>query len=248
MKLYGLIGFPLGHSFSKKYFNEKFEQEGLGDCFFELFPIESIDEFPALLRNQPELKGLAVTIPYKKSVIPFLDELNDAAERIGAVNCIKFSNGKLKGYNTDVTGFERSFVPLLQPHHNKALVLGTGGSSNAVKYTLDQLHIPFKVVSRSPGAEELSYYDIDESLLAEYTVIINCTPVGMTPDTDAAPDLPYKFIHSKHYCYDLIYTPAETKFLRLAKANGATIMNGYDMLLIQAEENWRVWQSQGLKV
>jgi shikimate dehydrogenase len=244
VRLYGLIGFPLGHSFSKKYFNDKFEKEGLHDCFFELFPIEDISRFPALLKDQPGLKGLAVTIPYKKSVIPFLDELNDAAQNIGAVNCIKLENAKLKGYNTDVTGFERSFVPFLQPHHNKALILGTGGSSSAVKYTLGLLHIPFKVVSRSPRENEISYEDIDEKLLQEYTVIINCTPVGMTPDTDSAPKLPYKFIHSRHYCYDLIYTPAETKFLRLAKANGATVMNGYDMLVIQAEENWRIWNEK----
>jgi shikimate dehydrogenase len=241
MNLYGLIGFPLGHSFSKKYFTEKFENEGLGHCFFELFPIERIGSFPSLLNDQPSLKGIAVTIPYKKTVIPYLDELSDAAKEIGAVNCIQINEGKLKGYNTDVIGFERSFVPLLQPHHTKALVLGTGGSSSAVLYILRRLNIVFSIVSRTPEENEIGYDDIDQELLEEFTIIINCTPVGMTPDTDAAPEIPYKFLGSRHYCYDLIYTPAETKFLRLAKSYGAAIMNGYEMLVIQAEENWKIW-------
>jgi shikimate dehydrogenase len=239
--LYGLIGFPLGHSFSKKYFNEKFEKESLGDCFFELFPIAQIDLFPSLLLEQPSLQGLAVTIPYKKAVIPYLHQLDAAAQNTGAVNCIQFNEGKLKGFNTDIIGFERSFAPLLQPHHTKALILGTGGSSKAVLYTLNKLNIPFKIVSRTPKENEIGYNDIDQQLLEEYTIIINCTPVGMTPNVDAAPQLPYQFIGNRHYCYDLIYTPAETKFLRLAKSCGATIMNGYDMLLIQAEENWKIW-------
>ena len=244
MNLYALIGYPLGHSFSKKYFTDKFEREGLEDCFFELFPIENIGLFEQLIDDHPDLKGLAVTIPYKQSVTTFLDEFSDEAVEIGAVNCIKFSGKRLIGYNTDAIGFEKSFSPLLQPHHAKALVLGTGGSSKAVTYILKKINIPFLLVSRTPKKEEIGYRNITKELLSEYTIIINCSPVGMTPNDDQKPDLPYQFITAKHYCYDLIYTPAETTFLRLAKENGAVVKNGYDMLVIQAEENWKIWNEE----
>ncbi len=242
MKLYGLIGYPLGHSFSKEYFTRKFEKESLADCFFELFPLIKIDQFNHLIQSQLSLKGLCVTIPYKQSVIPFLHSISDEAKNIGAVNCIQMLPGGLKGHNTDVVGFEQSFIPHLKPHHNKALVLGTGGASKAVQFVLNKLSIPFLIVSRVPAGNQcIGYNKIDKELLEEYTVIINCTPLGMYPNEDALPPLPYQNLSSQHYLYDLIYKPAETKFLQQGKQTGATIKNGYDMLIIQAEENWRIW-------
>lgn len=245
MNLYGLIGYPLDHSFSKKYFTNKFETEGLEDCFFDLFPLENIQEFPALIRSLLTLKGLAVTIPYKETVIPFLQHVSDEVQKIGAVNCIKIKNSSLTGYNTDVKGFETSFTPLLKPHHSKALVLGTGGASKAVQFILNKLSIPFILVSRKPDLEKgiISYNIITESLLKEYTVIINCTPVGMGKLSDEKPAIPYQYISSSHYMYDLVYHPSETLFLLEGKSKGATIKNGYEMLIIQAEENWRIWNA-----
>lgn len=242
ISLYGLIGFPLGHSFSKKYFNTKFETESREDCFFELFPIENIAQFPSLLKNNTNLKGLAVTIPYKQSVMPLLDEISTEAKKIGAVNCIEFLPGGLKGHNTDVIGFEKSFAPLLQPRHTNALILGSGGSSKAVQYVLQKLNIPFLIVSRKAGEEGMiSYEAIDETLLKEYKIIINCSPVGMSPKDDQQPALPYEYINATHYCYDLVYQPAETLFLKQGKERGAVVKNGYDMLVLQAEENWKIW-------
>lgn len=241
MNLYGLTGYPLGHSFSKQYFTQKFETEGLEDCFFELFPLNSIDLFPEFIRTQPSLKGLAVTIPYKESVMKYLTQLSDEAEKIGAVNCIEFLPEGLKGHNTDVIGFEQSFVPLLRPHHTKALILGTGGASKAVQYVLNKLSVPYLLVSRNAGTGLITYDDINEPLLEEYTVIINCSPVGMSPNEDAAPAIPYEFIGPYHYLFDLVYKPDETKFLSEGKNRGAIIKNGYEMLLLQAEENWKIW-------
>lgn len=241
MNLYGLTGYPLGHSFSKQYFTQKFETEGLEDCFFELFPLNSIDLFPGLIRTQSSLKGLAVTIPYKESVMQYLNQLSEEAEKIGAVNCIEFLPEGLKGHNTDVIGFEQSFVPLLRPHHTKALILGTGGASKAVQYVLNKLSVPYLLVSRNAGVGLITYNDISEQLLEEYTVIINCSPVGMSPNEDAAPAIPYQFIGPYHYLFDLVYKPAETKFLREGKNRGAIIKNGYEMLVLQAEENWKIW-------
>ncbi len=243
MKLFGLIGYPLGHSFSKIYFTNKFETNGLGDCNFELFPIEKIDQFTQLLQTQQHLCGLAVTIPYKQSVIPYLDLLDDEAKKIGAVNCIQFSNGKLKGYNTDVIGFELSFKPLLQASHQKALVLGTGGAAKAIMYVLNKLEIPYMLVSRkSNGAKGvIGYEDISESLMETHSIIINCTPVGMSPVDDARPAIPYEYITSQHLLYDLVYQPATTLFLAAGTEKGAVVKNGYDMLALQAEENWRIW-------
>jgi shikimate dehydrogenase len=243
MNLYGLIGYRLGHSFSKKYFNTKFETEGLAGCFFELFPIEKIEDLPSLLKNNSDLKGLAVTIPYKQSVMQYLHTISEEAKKIGAVNCIEFLPEGLKGHNTDVIGFERSFAPLLKPTHQKALVLGSGGSSKAVQYVLQKLKISFLVVSRNAAGEGMISYDaIDKSVLDEYTVIINCSPVGMSPHDDEKPALPYQFINSRHYFYDLVYQPAETMFLKEGKEKGAVVKNGYDMLVLQAEENWEIWK------
>ena len=245
MKMYGLIGYPLGHSFSKQYFTEKFEKEGIADCMFEAFPILSIDEFPALLKNNPALKGLSVTIPYKEQVLQFVDELSDEVKAIGATNSIKIRNGKLTAYNTDIAGFEKSFIKLLQPYHKKALVLGTGGASKAVQYVLRKLQIDYLVVTRNKEGKvnHITYADINETLMKEYSIIINCSPVGMHPNDNIAPSIPYQFISANHYLYDLVYKPAETLFLKNGKERGAAVQNGYEMLLIQAEESWRIWNN-----
>jgi shikimate dehydrogenase len=245
MNVYGLIGYPLGHSFSKKYFTEKFEREGISDSVFEAFPIPSVDEFPALLKDNPDLKGLCVTIPYKQQVLQYVNELSEEVKAIGATNSILIRNDKLIAYNTDITGFRQSFQKLLQPHHTKALVLGTGGASKAVQYVLRQLKIDFLVVTRSvlTAKDFISYKDINEYLMSEYSIIINCTPVGMWPNENDCPDLPYQLINSSHYLYDLVYKPEKTLFLQKGENNGAVTQNGYEMLIIQAEESWRIWHS-----
>ena len=243
MNVYGLIGYPLGHSFSKQYFTEKFEKEGINDSLFESFPISSIDEFPSLLKNNPLLKGLSVTIPYKEQVLQFVDELSDEVIAIGATNSIKINEGKLTAYNTDIAGFEISFGKLLKPHHTTALVLGTGGASKAVQYVLKKLAIRFLVVTRNKGGRHpfITYPDIDAAMMNEYSIIINCSPVGMYPNENEAPAIPYQFLSVSHYLYDLVYKPAETLFLKNGKERGATVQNGYEMLLLQAEESWRIW-------
>jgi shikimate dehydrogenase len=242
MTEFGLIGYPLGHSFSKTYFLKKFEAEKL-DYHFELFPITAIDEFSGLLKKYPHLKGLAVTIPYKESVIPYLHKLSDEAANIGAVNCIRFAGAKLMGYNTDVIGFEKSFTPGLQPQHTKALVLGTGGSSKAITYVLSKLGINYKLVSRKriDSNSAIVYSEIDHALLEEYSIIINCSPVGMFPNENNKPDIPYQFISSQHYLFDLVYKPSETMFLKEGRNRGAQVKNGFEMLVLQAEENWKIW-------
>jgi shikimate dehydrogenase len=245
MKLFGLIGYPLGHSFSKQYFTEKFEREGIVDCQFEAFPIESINDFSLLLKNNIGLKGLSVTIPYKEQVLQFVDELSEEVKAIGATNSIKIQDGKLTAYNTDIAGFEKSFIQLLQPHHKKALVLGTGGASKAVQYVLRKLAIKYLIVTRNKDGKEnhITYNDIDDGLMKEYSIIINCSPVGMHPNDTIAPAIPYHLISANHYLYDLVYKPAETLFLKNGKEKGAVVQNGYDMLLIQAEESWRIWNN-----
>ena len=189
------------------------------------------------------LKGIAVTIPYKKAVIDFLDETDDVVKQIGACNCIQIKNKKLKGYNTDVVGFEKSFTPLLQSHHQQALILGTGGASSAVEYVLRKLNIPFRFVSRQKKENCFVYDELNEEIFQSYQIIINTSPVGTFPNIEEAPNIPYQFINQQHYLYDLVYNPAATKFLILGKANGAIVKNGYDMLVLQAEENWKIWNS-----
>ena len=245
MKVYGLIGYPLGHSFSKQYFTEKFAREGLLDCRFEIFPIASIKEFPALLQENPLLKGLCVTIPYKEQVLEYVDVLSAEVTVIGATNSIHFSNNQLIAYNTDIIGFEQSFLKLLQPHHSKALILGSGGASKAVQYVLAKLGIIFRVVSRVAciGEGQLSYKEINKTLMEDYTIIINCTPVGMQPNDKGLPDLPYQFISARHYLFDLVYKPAKTLFLLEGEKKGAVIQNGFEMLVMQAEESWRIWNA-----
>lgn len=245
MKLYGLIGYPLGHSFSKQYFTEKFLREGLTDCQFEAFPISSIDQFPGLIKKHEALKGFGVTIPYKEQVLQFVSELSDEVKYIGAANCIKITAKKNIAYNTDIIGFRDSFCKLLQPHHKKALVLGTGGASKAVQYVLRKLQIDFTVVSRSKNntAGLISYQMIDEQAMKEHLIVINCTPLGTWPNTDNCPDIPYDFATPNHYFYDLVYKPEKTLFLQQAEQKGAAIKNGFEMLIIQSEANWSIWNS-----
>lgn len=242
-KVFGLIGYPLGHSFSKKYFTQKFANENIGDCEYHLFPIESIGQLTELLSANPDLAGLNVTIPYKEQVLPYLDQ-SALPSGLNACNCIAIKEGMLIGYNTDVTGFLNSFKQHLQPYHTKALILGAGGAAKAVLNALDSLNIPYQLAGRRqtvPG--QILFEDITPALLEEYKVVINCTPVGTFPNIDEAPLLPYEAVTSQHYFFDLVYNPEITKFLQLAKENGAVIQNGYDMLVGQAEEAWRIWNS-----
>jgi len=244
MKVYGLIGYPLSHSFSKGFFAEKFAREGIRDCMYESFPIPEIGDLPALLAQYSDLQGLNVTIPYKQAVMSYLDELSPAAAQIGAVNCIHFKDGRKIGYNTDAIGFRRSLEPLLQPHHNKALVLGTGGAAKAVQYVLEGLNIPYKLVSRQASADAISYDQLDAATMASHTLIINTTPLGMYPNVSAAPALPYEQLTDKHLLYDLIYNPAVTAFLQQGADRGATIKNGHEMLILQAEASWEIWNNE----
>lgn len=241
MKIYGLIGYPLSHSFSKGFFKEKFEKEHISGCLYDNFPIPGISEFPSLLEEHPQLHGLNVTIPYKEVVIPFLDDLSKAAAQIGAVNCIRFHNGKKTGYNTDVIGFTKSLQPLLQSHHQHALVLGTGGAAKAIMYALEQLGITYTVVSRQPVNGAVSYESLDQQAMNTHTLIVNTTPLGMYPKTDTFPEIPYQYLTSRHLLYDLVYNPAETAFLQRGAAQGATIKNGHEMLILQAEASWDIW-------
>ncbi len=245
MRRYGLIGYPLSHSFSEKFFAEKFEREHLTECSYSNFSLSDISELHAVLAD-PSLCGLNVTIPYKEKVMPFLTSLHPVAAEIGACNCIKIEGSVLTGYNTDVVGFEQSLIPKLSPHHRRALVLGTGGASKAVLYVLRKLGIEYKVVTRSlrPGFEDLRYEQVDAALLASYTLIINTTPLGMYPKVEEAPPLPYAALTSEHYLFDLIYNPARTLFLLRGEERGAVVENGYDMLIGQAEESWRIWNAK----
>ncbi|MES2688772.1 MAG: shikimate dehydrogenase, partial [Bacteroidota bacterium] len=219
MKTYGLLGYPLKNSFSANYFNAKFRSPGT-DAVYKNFPLTHIDELQQLLKEHPEMAGLNVTIPYKEAVIPLLHELSDTAEKVGAVNTIQFVNNKLIGHNTDVFGFERSLLPLLKPWHQNALVLGTGGASKAVVHVLGRLGITHTMVSRN-GEAGMLYEEIDRAMIRSHQLVINCTPLGMFPDVDAFPPIPYEFFTDLHIAYDLIYLPEETKFLSFAKQHGA---------------------------
>jgi shikimate dehydrogenase len=241
MRQYGLIGFPLSHSFSQKYFSEKFLRDNIKDAEFLNFSLPEIDDVENVFKDHPQLKGLAVTIPYKKSVIKYLDETDDVVKKISACNCIKITALKKIGFNTDIAGFERSFVKNLKPIHKKALVLGTGGASVAVEFVLAKLGIEYLLVSRQVSGKAISYDDINAEILNNHNIIINCTPVGTFPNTDEAPALPYNLLGSHHYLFDLVYNPPLTKFLGYGKQAGCIIQNGYEMLIIQAEENWRLW-------
>lgn len=248
MKKLGLIGYPLEHSFSKKYFSRKFKEEGLKEWKYELYPIVEISKLQALLENEPDLIGLNVTIPHKVTVISLLDELDEQALKVGSVNTIKiFSNPAtsrkyLRGYNTDIYGFERSLVPLLKEHHKKALILGTGGAAKAVKFVLQKFGIEFNLISRS-DKYDYRYEDLNKKVIEEHPLIINTTPLGMHPETEKCPPIPYKYISEGHLLYDLIYNPEETLFLKRGKQHGAAIKNGLEMLFLQAEKSWEIWNS-----
>ena len=241
MRRFGLIGYPLSHSFSQKYFTEKFDREGISNCRYDNFPIADISELKNIIRNNPGLEGLNVTIPYKLQVIPLLDETHHLP--IQACNCIKISSGNLSGYNTDVTGFEQSLLTKLKPNHRPALILGKGGASEAVRFVLDKLQIKFIQVTRHPGPGELSYQDLTDKIIRQYLLIINCTPLGMYPKVGEAPPIPYEAIGPDHYLFDLIYNPEKTIFLQKGLGKGALVQNGLDMLVIQAEESWKIWNS-----
>jgi shikimate dehydrogenase len=242
MKRYGVIGYPLSHSFSPGYFREKFRKERIEDSSYDIFPLESIDELPLLLQKIPELEGLNVTIPYKQSVLKYLDDSNAIPAGLHSCNCISVKDGKLKGYNTDITGFEISFKKSLKPYQTAALVLGNGGAAAAVCFVLEKLGISFKLVSRTlHKGSTLTYADLNPAVIEEHQVIINTTPLGMFPNSNEYPPLPYDFITSGHYLFDLIYNPAKTKFLQLGEQQGALIQNGLEMLVLQAEESWKIW-------
>ncbi|MET0637811.1 MAG: shikimate dehydrogenase [Chitinophagaceae bacterium] len=244
MRLYGLIGSPLTHSFSGKYFSEKFAREGITGCRYELFPLDSIDELPGLLASNPELCGLNVTIPYKQQVLRFVHYPDAVVRQVGAANCIRIINGQLYAYNTDVTGFETSLMDKWNGRHQRALILGTGGASKAVEYVLRKLALEICFVSRKRSENTLSYEEITPAILKEFTLVVNTTPLGTYPAVETAPDLPYNAITRDHYFFDLVYNPAKTRFLALAEEQGATIRNGADMLAIQAEESWRIWNNE----
>jgi shikimate dehydrogenase len=247
MRRYGLIGYPLTHSFSQKYFTEKFGLEGIEDCAYSNFPLTSIDELPVVLAD-PELFGLNVTIPYKEQVLSFLDHRSPVVAAIGACNCISIRDGVLTGHNTDVVGFEQSLMPKLGSHHRQALVLGTGGAAKAVEYVLGKLGIAFRLVSRRPraGTSDLSYEQVDLAVLASHTLVVNTTPLGMYPHVEGYPALPYEAVGASHYFFVLVYNPARTLFLQKAEERGAAVENGHEMLLLQAEESWRIW-NEGLR-
>ncbi|WP_281228530.1 shikimate dehydrogenase family protein [Flavobacterium aquiphilum] len=241
-KRFGLLGRNISYSFSKGYFTEKFSKEHFEGYSYENFDIPEISHFTELKENNTDLNGLNVTIPYKEAVIPFLDKLSKNAAQIGAVNTIKFTKkGKLKGYNTDYYGFKKSLEPLLQPHHKKALILGTGGASKGVAFALDQLDIAYTFVSRESKPNCIDYSLINATTFDNYQIIINCTPVGTSPNVHLFPLIPYEYFTEKHIAYDLIYNPAETQFLSKAKAQDAQIKNGLDMLIFQAEKAWKIW-------
>ncbi len=246
MDKYGLIGYPLGHSFSCNYFNQKFESEQI-DAKYLNFEIPTIKDFKGVLKQNPELRGLNVTIPYKEQIIPYLDDLDEDARLIGAVNVIKFTKGlfgktKLVGYNSDVIGFKQSIEPLLKEQHTKALVLGTGGASKAVIHGLKQLGVGSTLVSRTPKDNCITYPEITPEIMEQYKVIVNTTPLGMFPNVDACPNIPYELITPDHLLYDLLYNPDVTLFMRKGKEHGAVVKNGLEMLLLQAFAAWEIWQ------
>ncbi|MCE6988450.1 shikimate dehydrogenase [Dyadobacter sp. CY323] len=251
MDLYGLIGYPLTHSFSKRYFTDKFVREKIKESSYELFEMKSLEELPALLKRKTDLKGLNVTIPYKKDVIAYLDDLDDAsAERIGAVNTIKiYADGSTKGFNTDYYGFRQSLVEWLDRRGEvctnfKALVLGNGGAAKAVLVALQDLHVDYALVSRQKSDDSILYEELSQEVMNEHLLIINTTPLGTFPNVEECPALPYDLITKKHFLYDLVYNPAETLFLKNGTAKGAVTQNGLKMLQLQAEKAWEIWTTE----
>ena len=242
MDKYGIIGFPLGHSFSRGFFTEKFAREGI-DAQYLNFEIPDATMLKDVLRENPELRGLNVTLPHKQAVIPLLDELSDEAREIGAVNVIRVRDGRLKGFNSDIIGFTESIRSLLQPHHTKALILGTGGASRAIRVGLSRLGIEWIYVSRTPHENRLTYSDLTPEVMKEYSVIVNCSPVGMFPKVDEAPAIPYELLTPKHLLFDLVYNPEDTLFMKKGREQGAIVKNGLEMLHLQAIASWEFWNS-----
>lgn len=244
-KLYGLIGYPLTHSFSQQYFNTKFEAESI-PARYENFEIADIKLLRDVISSHPDLNGLNVTIPYKEQIIPFLDEIDEDAAEIGAVNVVKFIRSgnklRLKGFNSDCMGFQNTLGPLLTPARNKALILGTGGAAKAVCRALTNCGVECRFVSRTPVSGQLSYGDLNEDIMGSHKIIVNTTPLGMYPHVDEAPDIPYEMLTADHICYDLLYNPDVTMFMRRAAAHGAEVKNGLEMLLLQAFASWDIWQ------
>lgn len=240
--MYGIIGNPLEHSWSPSYFSEKFEAMGIMEIYAR-FELKKIEDFPRLIQQFPSIKGLNVTIPYKSSIIPYLDVLSPEAKKVAAVNCIQFANGKMIGHNTDIIGFEKSLQRFLPSHFSsQALILGTGGAAKAVAYVLNKKNIPYRFVSRSKNIKILSYQDLNDEIIKESHLIINTTPLGMYPDIAFAPQITYEQLSNQHYLFDLIYNPEETQFLKLGKQQGSFIKNGLEMLVEQAEASWEIWQ------
>ncbi|MBQ4915752.1 shikimate dehydrogenase [Maribacter sp. MMG018] len=238
---FGLVGKNISYSFSRGYFAKKFEDLGLDDYSYVNFDLENISELNDLIAQTENLKGLNVTIPYKEEIIPFLENLDDAAAEIGAVNTVKFNKGFMTGYNTDAYGFQRSLEPYLKAHHKKALILGTGGASKAIAYVLKNLGISFKFVSRSKREDGYTYPELTKDIIEDRLLIINCTPLGTYPDVNNKPNIPYDHINKKHLLFDLIYNPETSAFLQNGQARGATILNGLKMLEFQAEKAWEIW-------
>ena len=252
MKCYGLIGYPLSHSFSGKYFSEKFSREGISDCTYDLFPIERIDLLLPLINGNMELLGLNVTIPYKEQVIPYLNDIDEDAANIGAVNTIRITHnsGKtiLKGYNTDVYGFSESLRPLLTQRHKNALILGTGGASKAVAYALKKWEIPVTFVSRShTNSNTITYPMITPEIIVKSKIIVNTSPLGMYPSINDCPDIPYELLTPDHILFDLIYNPQETTFMSKGRSKGSKVLNGLHMLHLQADKAWQIWNTKSKK-
>ena len=243
MKWYGLLGKTLKHSFSKAYFANKFSLEHIDDCRYENFELASINELPELLSSNPDIQGLNVTIPYKEEVLPFLAYKNEIVKEINACNCIKISEGKLSGYNTDVIGFQQSLEKLLKSHHKSALILGTGGSAKAVRYALKTLGINYHNVSRTKTSSTITYEELDAEIMNSHQLVINTSPIGMYPNIQEAPAIPYQYVTPGHLLFDLTYNPEKTLFLKKGEEKGAAISNGSAMLILQAEESWRIWNS-----
>ena len=241
MNTYALVGKNIAYSFSRNYFKEKFKREGITNSQYINFDIQSLEQLPELLLTTPNVKGLNVTIPYKREIIPFLQAIDPTAEAIGAVNTVKITPQGFIGFNTDCYGFSESLRPLLQPHHTQALILGTGGASGAVAYALKQLGIGYRFVSRTPREGQLSYNQLTPEILQTHQLIINCTPLGTYPTVDEYPPIPYQYITSAHLLYDLIYNPPQTAFLAQGVQHGATTSNGQRMLELQAEKSWELW-------
>lgn len=248
MRLFGLIGYPLGHSFSQKYFSEKFLREGITDAQYELFPIPEISALEQVLKRHPALCGLNVTIPYKETVIPYLHELDETAQAVGAVNCIRIRNGRLTGFNTDVYGFEQSLRGAVSDFYTfksgRALILGTGGASKAVAYVLRKIGMPYQFVSRTadPDVGLLSYDDLGQQYWSLYHLIVNTTPLGTYPNTETCPALPFEKLSAQQLVFDLVYNPPQTLLLQRAMAQGARVQNGLEMLQLQAEKAWEIWK------